>query len=90
LKRDHQQHKELFSQLTILLTPLHSESELQEVTDFVDVNEFGVALETLVEICIEKKLHLPDRALELCSELKRLMRMTTEADLSRLSSEGST
>jgi hypothetical protein len=88
LKRDYQQHKELFSQLTILLTPLFSESELQEVTDFVDVNEFGVALETLVEICAEKKLHLSDRALELCSELKRLMKVTTEVDLSRLSSEG--
>ena len=45
----------LFSQLLAALQPIFSEAEQQEVRHFIDVGEYGLALETLVGIFAEEK-----------------------------------
>jgi hypothetical protein len=45
----------LFDQLLTTSQPILSETELQEVRHFIDMGEYGLALETLVDIFVEEK-----------------------------------
>jgi hypothetical protein len=45
----------LFVQLLTLLRPTLLEAQLQEVNHFVDVGEYGLALETVVDIFVEER-----------------------------------
>ncbi|AUB85535.1 MafI family immunity protein [Candidatus Thiodictyon syntrophicum] len=63
--------------LTLLLSLLSSAlswSEAQEVRDFVDVGEYGLALETLVDIVTEEEKSISAEALRLIIELADSMR----------------
>lgn len=65
------------SSLTLLLSQLSSalsRSEAQEVRDFIDVGEYGLALETLVDIVAEEEKSISAEALRLIIELADSMR----------------
>jgi len=65
------------SSLTLLLSLLSSAlsgSEAQEVRDFIDVGEYGLALETLVDIVTEEEKSISAEALRLIIELADSMR----------------
>lgn len=46
-----------------------SESEILEVQSFVDVGEYGLALETLVDICLEENKRVSDNVLTQIEQL---------------------
>jgi hypothetical protein len=60
--------------LLSLLSSALSWSEAQEVRDFVDVGEYGLALETLVDIVTEEEKSISAEALRLIIELADSMR----------------
>ncbi len=45
----------LFSNLLAAAAPVLTDSELAEVQKFIDVGEYGLALETAADICAEEK-----------------------------------
>ena len=52
-----------------------SEAERGEVMEFVDVGEFGVALETLVDVIVEEQKELPQSAFQTILLLAKKMGM---------------
>ena len=70
-----------FTDLLDVVSAELSEGELREIRDFLDVTEFGLALQTFVDIVIEEHKHLPHRAATVCEELARLMNFTEKVDL---------
>ncbi|MBI3560398.1 MAG: MafI family immunity protein [Gammaproteobacteria bacterium] len=72
-KEDYQHIEELLIRLLNMLVAIFSESELKEVQDFIDVGEYGLALETLVDIVAEENKKIPRAAIVLVKELSTAM-----------------
>ena len=62
-----------FHELLGTLAAVLSESERQEVSQFVDVGEYGVALETLSALLVEERKQLPAAAYSQMVELSEAM-----------------
>ena len=58
-----------------------SGEELREIRDFIDVTEYGLALQTFVDIVVDEQKHISSRAATICEELARLMDLTEEVNL---------
>lgn len=67
--------EELLLRLLGLLLAVFTDSEKSEVQDFVDVGEYGLALETLVDIVTEENKQIPSGALNLVCELAEVMQL---------------
>lgn len=67
--------EELFSRLIIALKNNFNELEIHEVNDFVIVGEYGLALETLVDIITEENKKVSQEALTLIYKLSDSMFM---------------
>jgi hypothetical protein len=78
--------EDLFSKLLAALAPILSNKEIGEIRHFVDVGEYGLALETAVAILVEEKKSVPASASLLISRLAGAMSMDSDALLSRLKS----
>lgn len=52
---NYQYIEELLLRLLTLLTSVFTNSEKAEVQEFIDVGEYGLALETLIDIVIEEE-----------------------------------
>jgi len=68
-----QQLDDAFQELQRQLEGTLSASEWNEVRAFLDVGEYGVALETLAFIVTEEQKTIPSKAFDLIVHLARLM-----------------
>jgi len=81
---NYQYIEEILLRLLGLLLAVFTESEKSEVQEFIDVGEYGLALETLVDIVYEEDKQISSEALRLVQELAEVMQMdanTLEAKL---------
>ena len=63
----YQRHKEIFNEVLALPSLNFTPSEIEEVNEYVQFNEFGIALMTFRGIVIEEKKP------PLCSQCQRLL-----------------
>jgi hypothetical protein len=71
----------LFIELLDSVAAVFSEQELHEVREFIEANEYGIALQTFIDIVIEEKKRISSRAAIMCGNLACLMGLTEEVDL---------
>jgi hypothetical protein len=76
---NYQQIEGLLEQLLELLKSVFSESEQSEVQDFINVGEYGLALETLVDVVQEEDKKISKEALRLIKKLCSLMSVDEKA-----------
>jgi hypothetical protein len=74
----------LFSQLLAAVTPVLSESERSEVQRFIDVGEYGLALETAVEIFADERVLASTDMINLIKRLAVAMSMDPEVLVQQL------
>ncbi|MEL6117886.1 MafI family immunity protein [Photobacterium sp. SP02] len=72
---DYQFVENLLLRLLSLLLEIFTDSEKGEVQDFIDVGEYGLALDTLVDIVIEENKQIPGESLALVYELADVMQL---------------
>ena len=74
----------LLLQLLTSLTTTFTESELKEVQEFIDVGEYGLSLETLVDIINEENKKIPVASAKLVEELENTMLLDKEVFAEKL------
>lgn len=72
---NYQYIEELLLRLLDLLTSVFTDSEKREVQDFMDAGEYGLALETLVDIVNEENKQISSESLKLVYELAEVMQL---------------
>lgn len=72
------------SELLMNLCGVLSIAEQAEVRSFIDVGEYGLALETAVDILVEEKKDFPEDVLELIAALASAMSMDGALLIGRL------
>lgn len=72
---DYQSIENLLMRLLGLLLEVFTDSETMEVQDFIEAGEYGLALETLVDIVVEENKQIPGESLMLVSELADVMQL---------------
>lgn len=72
---DYQYIEDLLVQLLGLLLEIFTDSEKSEVQDFIDAGEYGLALETLIDIVIEENKQVSGEFLALVCELADVMQL---------------
>ena len=72
---DYRNIEDLLLRLLGLLLEIFTDSEKSEVQDFIDAGEYGLALETLVDIVIEENKQIPGESLALVCELADVMQL---------------
>lgn len=75
MRTDRQCIEELLAQLLGLVTKVFVNSEVKEVQDFIDVGEYGIALETFVGIVDEENKAIPEEVLVVVRESAAVMQM---------------
>lgn len=78
MRNKYQKVEALLFKLLSLLTSVFNESEVKEVQHFIDVGEYGLALETLVGIVDEEDKRISIETSKLIYELVGLMSMDKE------------
>lgn len=73
--------EKLFEQLLVLIGGLFTTGELKEVRDFIEASEYGLALQTFVDIVNEEDKRIPRRAATIVEELAAVMEISGEIDL---------
>ncbi|MBL8510500.1 MAG: hypothetical protein JNM52_02540 [Betaproteobacteria bacterium] len=64
-----------FNDLLLSSQDVFLPSEISEVQSYLDVHEFGLALQTYMDIAIEEKKTVPAKAIAICNELAQQMQM---------------
>ena len=59
--------------MLVLLADCFNESEVSEVQDFIDAGEYGLALETLVDIIFEENKKVPKETLMISKKVAQKM-----------------
>jgi hypothetical protein len=72
---NYQYIEELLLRLIGLLVSVLTDSEKKEIQDFIDVGEYGLALETLVDIVNEEDKQISSESLKLVYELAEVMQL---------------
>ena len=72
---DYQSIENLLLRLLGLLLEIFTNSERNEVQDFIDAGEYGLALENLVDIVIEEYKQIPGESLALVCQLADVMQL---------------
>ena len=75
---DYQYIEELLLRLLNLLSTVFTDAERIEVQELIDVGEYGLALETLVDIVFEEDKWVSSEALVLVYELVNVMQLSKE------------
>ena len=70
-----------FSKLLDLAATSFTASELQEVNDFLGAGEYGLALETFVDIVIEENKRISPAVCTVVKDLAQLMSIVEQIDL---------
>ncbi len=76
--------EEKLGQLLMALTSF-SKSQKNEVQDFIDAGEYGLAVETGFQIVLEENKHISEQAFGLFRELVEAMEVQESVDISQLS-----
>ncbi|WP_312529768.1 MafI family immunity protein [Comamonas sp.] len=76
--------EDLLFQLIAELITIFSEAELNEIQKFIDVAEYGLALETVMAIYLEEKKFISSKALNLIECLGAAMSMDVKSLLKGL------
>lgn len=74
----------LFNQLLITLHNVFTAPEMSEVEEFVDVGEYGVALDTVVDIFIEEDKGVPSEVIDVVAKLASAMGLSSAEYVERL------
>lgn len=69
----YQHIEKLFLRLLNSLATVFRHSEIHEVQEFIDAGEYGLALETLMDIIHEEDKQIPLEAYKIISELAGMM-----------------
>lgn len=85
MQHDYQRIEKLFSQLLTLLAATFSDAEVSEVREFIDAGEYGLALETLVDIVLEEGKRISTEEAKLVYELVDAMNLDRKQYEERLS-----
>lgn len=72
--------EQLFIQLFQDVSEIFTITETQEVTSFIEEGEYGLALETFVDIVIEENKRISPSALKAIEELASAMQITSIFD----------
>lgn len=72
---DYQYSEELLRRLLSLLFGVFADSEKDEMQGFMGAGEYGLALETLVDIVLEENKQIPGASLVLVCELVDVMQL---------------
>lgn len=81
---DYQIIEELLVRLLCLLVNVFSESESGEVQEFIDAGEYGLALETFIDIVDEESKTISHEMLELAKQAAAAMKLDSKAVEERL------
>lgn len=76
--------EKLFARLLPSVTPLMSQAEVAFVDEYLDANEFGLALETIVDSLIKEGAAIPGTAYQEIEALSRLMEGLVDDQLSSI------
>jgi hypothetical protein len=76
----------LFNKLFLALRDVFSASEIAEIADFVDVGEYGLALDTAVDIFVEEGKVATDDVIVLAEALAVAMKLPAAEYSARLRS----
>lgn len=76
----------LLVQLLSLLVGVFSDSEANEVQEFIDAGEYGLALDTLIDIIDEESKSIPQEVVSLAKQVAVAMELDSSAVEERLSS----
>jgi hypothetical protein len=80
---DFSKHERLFAELLSAAQVL-SDSERAEIQHFIDVGEYGLALETAADIYVEEKKTASAEVLKLFEALANLMLMDSSSILAKV------
>jgi hypothetical protein len=83
-KFNYTEHDRLFTELLVSVESVFSEKEANEVRDFVDVREYELALQTLVDIVVEENKRISRDTFDKCEALVRLMNVENSVSLKQL------
>lgn len=78
----------LFGRLLLALNGVFSVSEIAEASEFVDVGEYGLALDTAVDIFVEEKKVAEDDVIVLVQSLAVAMELSAVEYSERLRAAG--
>ena len=70
-----------FEQLLSFTASSFTDAEIKEVRDFVEVREYGLALETYIDIVKEERKRVSIAACSVTEEIAALMGVSGEVDL---------
>lgn len=73
INNNYEEIEEFLSKLISLLEPICTQIEIKEIQDFIDVGEYGLALETAIYIIIEEKKQISKNIFELINKLANKM-----------------
>lgn len=73
INQNYNEIENLLLDLLNLVARIFSKNEIQEVQDFIDVGEYGLALETFVDIICEEQKQTSKNTLDLIYKLARIM-----------------
>jgi hypothetical protein len=75
---------ELFNTLRQALAREISSAQWSEVQHFLDHDEYGLALEVLVDVVVEDRVSIPESAIEMVAKLALAMECPSEKIIERL------
>ncbi|QQA75769.1 MafI family immunity protein [Pectobacterium parmentieri] len=84
MKSDYQEIELELSNLINSLGGVFSLNELIEIKDFIDYGEYGLALETAIDVVIEEKKLISSESFNIMIKLSHLMTMNKDVISSRL------
>lgn len=86
IEHNYQRIEQSFSRLLALLVPTFSNMEILEVREFIEVGEYGLALETLADIVNEESKCISNDEAKMIYELVDAMNLNRKQYEERLSS----
>ena len=76
---EYQEVEENFCSLISLLNKCFTSKEIDEIKDFVDYGEYGLALDTLIDIIKEENKEINNDIFQYIAKLSNLMEQNMEA-----------
>ena len=85
---DFNEIESLFDKLLFSASHVLSKSEVAEINSFIDVGEYGIALETAVDIFVEEGKIAPDEVVSLVKQLAIAMSIEPTSMIDKLVDKG--
>ncbi|CAJ0563717.1 MULTISPECIES: MafI family immunity protein [Gammaproteobacteria] len=85
MKNEYRKIESTLELLLMALSDSFSECESIEVQEFIDVGEYGIALETIIDIINEESKNITNEAEFLIEKAGRIMNMDTTSIVDKIS-----